>query len=68
MHILGLMGMPRRVYTYPDNPGWGALNLLETVGATVIALGTLVFIANIFRTLRVGRLAGPDPWDGWTLE
>ena len=68
MHILGLMGMPRRVYTYPDKPGWGAINLLETVGAFVLAAAVLVFLWNAWRSLRRGRQAGDDPWDGWTLE
>ena len=68
MHILGLMGMPRRVYTYPDNPGWGLLNFLETIGAFIMAASVLVFAWNVFRTLRHGQPAGNDPWDAWTLE
>jgi heme/copper-type cytochrome/quinol oxidase subunit 1/heme/copper-type cytochrome/quinol oxidase subunit 3 len=68
MHILGVMGMPRRVYTYPDKPGWGAINFAETVGAFILALSVLVLLWNVWRTLRNGQLAGNDPWDAWTLE
>ncbi|MEZ4572981.1 MAG: cytochrome c oxidase subunit I [Thermomicrobiales bacterium] len=68
MHILGLMGMPRRVYTYPDKPGWELLNSAETVGSFILGVSTLVFIWNIYRTLRAGEAAGNDPWDAWTLE
>ncbi len=68
MHILGLMGMPRRVYTYPDKPGWELLNSAETIGSLILAVSTLVFIWNIYRSLRGGVVAGNDPWDAWTLE
>src|SRR5205823_2292699 len=66
--ILGLMGMPRRVYTYPDLPGWGTWNLVETVGSFVLALSVLAFLWNAWRSLRRGAVAGPNPWDAWTLE
>jgi cytochrome c oxidase subunit I len=68
MHFLGLLGMPRRVYTYPDLPGWAALNLAQTVGAFVLTLSVLAFIVNVIRGLRSGAPAGDNPWDGWTLE
>ncbi|HEU0168656.1 MAG TPA: cytochrome c oxidase subunit I [Chloroflexota bacterium] len=68
MHWLGLDGMPRRVYTYPAGMGWDAWNLLETVGAFVIALATLLFIYNAVWSMRHGQIAGNDPWDGRTLE
>jgi heme/copper-type cytochrome/quinol oxidase subunit 3 len=68
MHILGLMGMPRRVYTYPDRPGWGALNFVETIGAVLMTVAMLVFLWNVLRSLRQGEEAGDDPWDAWTLE
>jgi cytochrome c oxidase subunit 1 len=68
MHILGLLGMPRRVYTYAAGQGWDTLNLLETVGAFIIAVGVLVFLYNLFTSLRSGALAGNDPWDGHHLE
>jgi cytochrome c oxidase subunit 1 len=68
MHIAGLLGMPRRVYTYPSGLGWETPNLLSSVGAYVLGLGVLVFIWNVLRSLRMGERAGDDPWDAWTLE
>ena len=68
MHFVGLMGMPRRVYTYPDLPGWAWLNFLETVGAFITLAAVLVFLWNIGRSLRQGHPAGDNPWDAWTLE
>ncbi len=68
-HFLGLMGMPRRVYTYPaDMPGWGLLNLVSTAGAYLLAVSVLVFLWNLLTSLRHGVLAGDNPWHGWTLE
>jgi cytochrome c oxidase subunit 1 len=68
MHILGLMGMPRRVYTYPAEMGWGPLNLLSTVGAYVLALGVGVFLLNLIRSGLRGPAAGPNPWGASGLE
>src|SRR6267154_1522731 len=68
MHIPGILGMPRRIYTYGADRGWGALNLVCTVGAVFQALGLLVFVFNIVRSLRKRQPAGNDPWDAWTLE
>ncbi|HEU4563843.1 MAG TPA: cytochrome c oxidase subunit I [Gemmatimonadaceae bacterium] len=68
MHILGMEGMPRRVYTYLEETGWGDLNLLASAGAVVIVSSVLVFIANVVRSLRAGAPAGDDPWGGDTLE
>jgi cytochrome c oxidase subunit 1 len=68
MHILGLLGMPRRIYTYPSGLGWDVYNLLETIGAFIIGLGVLVFLWNIIASLRSGAPAGGDPWDAFTLE
>ncbi len=67
-HLLGLMGMPRRVFTYPDLPGWGALNLISTVGAFILGVSVLVLVANVAISLRAGQPAGDNPWDAWTLE
>jgi cytochrome c oxidase subunit 1/cytochrome c oxidase subunit I+III len=67
-HFLGIMGMPRRVFTYPDLPGWAALNLLSTVGAFMMGGSVLVFLYNIGTSLRSGMPAGDNPWDGCTLE
>jgi cytochrome c oxidase subunit I len=61
MHFLGLLGMPRRIYTYAPDLGWSALNLLATVGAFVLASSLLVFVANVARTIRHGSRAESDP-------
>jgi len=68
MHHLGLAGMPRRVYTYPADMGWGPLNLLSTVGAVTIAVSVLLFIVNAVRSLRHGALATDNPWGASSLE
>jgi cytochrome c oxidase subunit 1 len=68
MHLLGLGGMPRRVWTYPAGMGWAGMNLLATAGAFTLAAGVLAFLFNVARTLRRGAAAGPDPWGGATLE
>lgn len=68
MHLLGLDGMPRRVWTYPQAMGWGPMNLCATVGAYVLAAGVLVFLFNVWRSHRHGRVASSDPWGGATLE
>src|SRR5207302_2318752 len=67
-HALGLSGMPRRVYMYPPGLGWSAYNLISTVGSFILAAGVLVTIVNVARSLKVGKVAGPDPWKGNTLE
>jgi cytochrome c oxidase subunit 1 len=68
MHILGLHGMPRRIYTYPPETGWGTLNQLATSGAFLIALGGILFIANVFWSRKHGAVAGHNPWDADSLE
>jgi cytochrome c oxidase subunit I len=68
MHVLGLEGMQRRVYTYPAVPGWGALNLVATIGAGLLGVGVLVFLWNVWISLRHPVPAGSDPWGGFTLE
>jgi len=67
-HYLGLIGMPRRIYTYAGDLGWNFWNLVSTIGAFTIALSFLVFIANVIKTARAGQVASADPWDGRTLE
>ena len=67
-HALGLSGMPRRIYTYPADAGWTTYNLISTIGSYIFALGILLTIGNVVRSLKVGRIAGPDPWKGNTLE
>ncbi|HET9983902.1 MAG TPA: cbb3-type cytochrome c oxidase subunit I [Longimicrobiales bacterium] len=68
MYILGLHGMPRRQYTYLPESGWGPLNLLASAGAVLLALGVLVYLANLVWSLRAGEAAGDDPWDADTLD
>ncbi len=68
MHILGLLGMPRRIYTYPGNLGWNEMNLLQTVGAFTLGTAIMVFFWNLIISLRSGEPAGDDPWDAFTLE
>ncbi len=68
MHWLGLAGMPRRVYTYSEQMGWGPANMVVSIGAFLFASGILLFVINVLQGLRRGALAGPNPWDGPTLE
>jgi cytochrome c oxidase subunit I len=68
MHATGLLGMPRRVYTYNDYGGWTALNLVTSIGSFVLAVGVLMFFINVVKSLKVGALAGKNPWDASTLE
>jgi len=68
MHLIGLLGMPRRVYTYAPELGVGALNLVSTIGAFLIALSILLFLVNLWRSRTHGQPAPNDPWGGATLE
>jgi cytochrome c oxidase subunit I len=68
MHISGLMGMPRRVYTYLPEMGWGNLNLISTLGAAMLFASFVVFLVNVIVSARRGAIAGPNPWDAGTLE
>ncbi len=68
MHIAGLLGMPRRIYTYPAGSGWETVNLLTTIGSYLFAIGIVLFVINVIRSLRVGAPAGDNPWDAATLE
>ncbi|HWB72721.1 MAG TPA: cytochrome c oxidase subunit I [Egibacteraceae bacterium] len=67
-HILGLWGMPRRVYTYQSELGWDGMNMLSTIGGFVFALGVLVVIANFAWAWKRGAAAGPNPWEADSLE
>ncbi|HZV62814.1 MAG TPA: cytochrome c oxidase subunit I [Methylophilaceae bacterium] len=68
MHILGLYGMPRRIYTYPEDMGWSAMNFTSTLGAVTIAVSMLLFVFNAIRSYRSGAMAENNPWSGGTLE
>jgi cytochrome c oxidase subunit I len=68
MHWLGLMGMPRRIYTYPTGMGWDASNLVVSIGGFLFAAGVALLIVNVLVSLRSGKPAGPNPWDAPTLE
>jgi cytochrome c oxidase subunit I+III len=68
MHISGLLGMPRRVYTFADGMGWDWLNLITTLGSFVFAIGVLLFVINVLVSYRRGATAGDNPWDAPTLE
>jgi cytochrome c oxidase subunit 1 len=68
MHMLGLLGMPRRVPNYRDDDLWIGYNVVSTIGSYIMGLGVLVFLANVIVTRRRGVRAGNDPWLGDTLE
>ncbi len=68
MHIPGLLGMPRRIYTYGPDRGWGALNMAISIGVIFQVAAVALFLYNVVASLRSGEDAGPDPWDAWTLE
>jgi heme/copper-type cytochrome/quinol oxidase subunit 1 len=67
-HVLGLAGMPRRIFTYPALPGWGIMNLISTMGAFVLGISVLVFLWNLYVSFQHGETAGDNPWNAWTLE
>jgi cytochrome c oxidase subunit 1 len=69
MHILGILGMPRRQYTYPPNLGWDGLNLAASIGVLILIAGVLIFLWNLVRTfMKSGVGMADDPWDAFTLE
>jgi cytochrome c oxidase subunit 1 len=68
MHVVGTDGMPRRIYTYEAGLGWDLWNLVETVGAFLLAFSVLMMAYNILASLRAGERAPADPWDGASLE
>jgi cytochrome c oxidase subunit 1 len=68
MHIPGILGMPRRIYTYEPGRGWEIWNLIVTIGVFFQTAGVLAFVANLVWSLWKGEPAGNDPWDAWTLE
>jgi len=68
MHIPGILGMPRRIYTYEPGRGWEIWNLIVTIGAFIQLIAITLFLVNLIRSLYKGNPAGNDPWDAWTLE
>jgi cytochrome c oxidase subunit 1 len=68
LHIVGMLGMPRRIYTYEADRGWEIWNQLATLGALIQAPSYVILLANLLISLRWGKPAGDDPWDAWTLE
>jgi cytochrome c oxidase subunit 1 len=68
MHIPGMLGMPRRIYTYEPGRGWEIWNFIVTIGVVFQAAGVLIFVANLLWSYSRGETAGADPWDAWTLE
>ena len=68
MHGQGVLGMPRRIYTYPADRGWEIWNLVTTLGVPIQIIAILIFVVNLVISLRSGAPAGDDPWDAWTLE
>lgn len=68
MHFPGLLGMPRRIYTYDAGRGWDTLNLISTIGVFFQAAGVLCFVINLLYSAWKEKKAGDDPWDAWTLE
>jgi cytochrome c oxidase subunit 1 len=68
MHIPGILGMPRRIYTYEPGRGWEIWNLIVTIGVFFQIAGVLAFVTNLLWSLWKGETAGSDPWDAWTLE
>jgi cytochrome c oxidase subunit 1 len=68
MHFLGMLGMPRRIFTYGDNMGFNAMNMVISIGSFIVALGTLVFAINLAWSWKRGRVAGANPWGAATLE
>jgi len=67
-HFAGILGMPRRIYTYDEGRGWEVYNLISSVGVIAQAAGIMCFVVNLVRSYWKGEPAGEDPWDAWTLE
>ena len=67
-HFAGILGMPRRIYTYQPGRGWELWNLISSIGALFQAAGAICLVINLLRSARKGKIAGDDPWDAWTLE
>jgi cytochrome c oxidase subunit 1 len=68
MHVPGILGMPRWIYTYDASRGWGTWNMIVSIGAFIQAIAAAILFYNLVRSALYGEKAGPDPWDAWTLE
>ncbi len=68
MHIPGVLGMPRHIYTYEADRGWGIWNLFISIGVIIQIVAIAIFVWNLIYSINRGEIAGPDPWDAWTLE
>ncbi|MYZ45375.1 cytochrome c oxidase subunit I [Schauerella aestuarii] len=68
MHLTGLLGMPRRVFAYPEGLGWDTINMVSSIGSFVMAMGVALFILDVFVHARIGRLSSRNPWGASTLE
>ncbi|HUB52377.1 MAG TPA: cytochrome c oxidase subunit I [Terracidiphilus sp.] len=68
MHFLGILGMPRSIYTYEPDRGWTTLNMIVSAGGVIQAIAVLILVWNMVDSFLHGSLAGNDPWDAWTLE
>jgi heme/copper-type cytochrome/quinol oxidase subunit 1 len=68
MHFSGMLGMPRRIYTYDAGQGWDLFNMMSTVGTYMLLVAGLIFAYNFFRSKKHGAVAGSDPWGAPTLE
>jgi cytochrome c oxidase subunit I len=68
MHFVGILGMPRSIYTFEPDRGWNTLNMIISVGGSIQAIAVLILVWNLVDSYMHGRLAGNDPWDAWTLE
>jgi cytochrome c oxidase subunit I len=68
MHYSGLLGMPRRIYTYDGGQGWDTFNMLSSIGAFTLVIATAIFVYNFFASKKSGQIAGDNPWDAATLE
>ena len=68
MHFSGMLGMPRRIYTYDSGQGWDTFNLISSIGAYMLVVSTSIFVYNFFRSRKKGEIAGSNPWGAGTLE
>ena len=68
MHFSGMLGMPRRIYTYDAGQGWDLFNMIATIGTYLLVVSTAIFVWNFLRSRKHGEIAGNDPWGGSTLE